>query len=97
MVHVTPHYDMQPVVTTPRHIAEDAISQQRVIELIQTACEAYGHRISAEIKAKSFALLTKIQHLTSPTTRLKQQHSIPVVATNAAKGGTAALAPLSTR
>jgi hypothetical protein len=30
MVHVTPHSDMHPVVTTPRHIAEDTRSQNKL-------------------------------------------------------------------
>jgi hypothetical protein len=84
---------MQTVVTTPRHIAEDTLSQLRVTEIIQTPCEAFKLRISAHIKANSLALLTKIQKLKNQSTRLDQQLSIPGVANIAAEGGMAALAP----
>jgi hypothetical protein len=72
IVLVTPHSDMQTAVTTPRHIAEDTLSQLSVTKLIQTACEAFELRISAQIKANSFALLAQIQRLKSQSTRLDQ-------------------------
>jgi hypothetical protein len=82
---------MQPLVTAPRHIAADTLSQLHVTELIQTACEAFELRISAQIKANSFALLAQIQQLRNQSTRLDHQ-SIPAVATCAAEGGMEALA-----
>jgi hypothetical protein len=66
MINVKPHSDMQPVVTTHRHIAEDTLSQKRVSKLIQTAWKAFELRILAQIKANSFAVLTQILQLTSP-------------------------------
>jgi response regulator RpfG family c-di-GMP phosphodiesterase len=71
MVLVTPHSDMQTVVTMPRLIAEDILSQLRVKKLIQTVCEAFELRISAQIKANSLFLLTQIQQLKSKSTRLE--------------------------
>jgi hypothetical protein len=92
-VLVTPHSDIQTTVTAPHHIAEETLSQLRVTKLIQTACEAFELRVSAQIKANSFASLTQIQQLMSQSRRLNQQQSIAAVATSAAEGGMAALAP----
>jgi hypothetical protein len=93
MVNVKPHSDMQPVVTTHRHIAEDTLSQQRVTKLIQTAWKAFELRVFTQIKANSFAVLTQILHLTSQCACLDQEHSISLVVSTAAEGGMAALAP----
>jgi hypothetical protein len=57
------------------------------------ACETFELRISAQVKANSFTLLSRIHQLTSQSTRLDQQLSIHVVATIATHGVMAALAP----